>query len=490
MLILLCGALIGVLVEAFVSKALRPAVQLTLTLGSLMISLMQVWRVRDQQSLTAAMGSVVFDGPAALLQASILVIAIISVFLIADTENFTALAAALPGSEEERNALQSGNQVTEVYPLTLFAVSGMLLFPVANDLITLFVALEMLSLPLYLMAGLSRRRRLASQESALKYFLLGAFSSAFFLFGAAYLYGFSASISFGGIRQAIVGGGGNDVLLLIGMAFLSIGLLFKVGAVPFHAWSPDVYQGAPTPITAFMAAATKVAAFGAMLRIYYTVFANAQWSWTPVLSGIAIVTMLLGSLVAIAQRDVKRMLAYSSIAHAGFLLSGVIALNKAGLDATIFYLFAYGIATVGAFAVVTLVRDSAGEVTDLNRWKGLGKRSPFAATSFALFLLAFAGIPLTSGFIGKFSIFSAAYESGAKGVVIAGVLSSAIAAFFYIRVIVLMFFTDATEDGTSVQIPSILTQITVAIAAVITVALGVYPAPLLNLITDLAIFIR
>jgi NADH-quinone oxidoreductase subunit N len=490
MLILLGGALIGVLVEAFVSKALRPAVQLTLTLGSLLLALMQVWRIRGQQSLTAAMGSVTIDGPAVLLQASILIISIISVFLIADTENFTALAAALPGSKEERQALQSGNQVTEVYPLTLFAVAGMLLFPVASDLITLFVALEMLSLPLYLMAGLSRRRRLASQESALKYFLLGAFSSAFFLFGASYLYGFSASITFAGIRESVVGGSGNDVLLLIGIAFLSIGLLFKVGAVPFHAWSPDVYQGAPTPVTAFMAAATKVAAFGAMLRIYYTVFANAQWSWTPMLSGIAIVTMLLGSLVAIAQRDVKRMLAYSSIAHAGFLLSGVIALNKAGLDATIFYLFAYGVATVGAFGVVTLVRDSAGEVTDLNRWKGLGKRSPFAATAFALFLLAFAGIPLTSGFIGKFSIFSAAYESGAKGVVIAGVLSSAIAAFFYIRVIVLMFFTDATEDGTGVEVPSILTRATVVVAAVVTVALGVYPAPLLNFITDIATFIR
>ena len=490
MLFLLVGALIGVLVEAFVSKAARPAVQLTVTLGSLLLALMQLWQIRDQQSLTAAMGSVVFDGPAALLQASILIIAMISVFLIADGEHFAALPSALPGSEEEREAVQSGNQITEVYSLTLFAVAGMLLFTVANDLITLFVALEMLSLPLYLMAGLSRRRRLASQEAALKYFLLGAFSSAFFLFGAAYLYGFSSSISFSGIREAIVASGGNDVLLLIGMAFLSIGLLFKVGAVPFHAWSPDVYQGAPTPVTAFMAAATKVAAFGAMLRIYYTVFANAQWSWTPVLSGIAIVTMLLGSLVAIAQRDVKRMLAYSSIAHAGFLLSGVIALNKAGLDATIFYLFAYGIATVGAFAVVTLVRDSSGEVTDLNRWRGLGKRSPFAATTFTLFLLAFAGIPLTSGFIGKFSIFSAAYESGAKGVVIAGVLSSAIAAFFYIRVIVLMFLTDATEDGTSVEIPSILTRASIVIAAVITVALGVYPAPLLNFITDLAIFIR
>lgn len=490
MLILLGGALIGVLVEAFVSKALRPAVQLTLTLGSLILALMQVWRIRGEQSVSAAMGSVIFDGPAALLQGSILVISIIAVFLIADTENFTALAASLPGSDDEREALQSGNQVTEVYPLTLFAVSGMLLFPVASDLITLFVALEMLSLPLYLMAGLSRRRRLASQESALKYFLLGAFSSAFFLFGAAYLYGFSASITFAGIREAVVGGGGNDVLLLIGIAFLSIGLLFKVGAVPFHAWSPDVYQGAPTPITAFMAAATKVAAFGAMLRIYYTSFANAQWSWTPMLSGIAIVTMLLGSLVAIAQRDVKRMLAYSSIAHAGFLLSGVIALNKAGLDATLFYLFAYGVATVGAFGVVTLVRDSAGEVTDLNRWKGLGKRSPFAASAFALFLLAFAGIPLTSGFIGKFSIFSAAYESGAKGVVIAGVLSSAIAAFFYIRVIVLMFFTEATEDGTAVEIPSILTRSTILIAGIITVALGIYPAPLLNFITDIATFIR
>ena len=490
MLILLGGALIGVLVEAFVSKALRPAVQLTLTLGSLLLALMQVWRIRGQQSLTAAMGSVVIDGPAVLIQASILVISIISVFLIADTENFTALAAALPGSDEEREALKSGNQVTEVYPLTLFAVSGMLLFPIASDLITLFVALEMLSLPLYLMAGLSRRRRLASQESALKYFLLGAFSSAFFLFGAAYLYGYSASITFSGIREAVVGGGGNDVLLLIGISFLSIGLLFKVGAVPFHAWSPDVYQGAPTPVTAFMAAATKVAAIGAMLRIYYTSFANAQWSWTPMLSGIAIVTMLLGSLVAIAQRDVKRMLAYSSIAHAGFLLSGVIALNKAGLDATIFYLFAYGVATVGAFGVVTLVRDSAGEVTDLNRWKGLGKRSPFAASAFALFLLAFAGIPLTSGFIGKFSIFSAAYESGAKGVVIAGVLSSAIAAFFYIRVIVLMFFTDATEDGTSVEVPSVLTRSTIVIAGLVTLALGIYPAPLLNFITDIATFIR
>ena len=489
-LILLAGALIGVLVEAFASKALRPVMQLSITVGTLVLSLAQVWRIRNETSMTAAMGSVVIDGPAILLQASILIIAIISVFVIADTDHFTALAAALPGSDEERHAVQTGNQVTEVYPLTLFAISGMMLFPISTDLITLFVALEMLSLPLYLMAGLSRRRRLASQEAALKYFLLGAFSSAFFLFGMAYLYGYSASVTFAGIREAVVGGSGNDVLLLIGIAFVSIGLLFKVGAVPFHAWSPDVYQGAPTPITGFMAAATKVAAFGAMLRIYYTVFANAEWSWSPLMSAIAIITMLFGSLVAIAQRDVKRMLAYSSIAHAGFLLAGVITLNKAGLDASIFYLFAYGVATVGAFAIVTLIRDSGGEVTDLNRWKGLGKRSPWVATTFAGFLLAFAGIPLTSGFIGKFSIFSAAYESGAKGVVIAGVLSSAIAAFFYIRVIVLMFFTDPIQDGTSVEIPSVLTRVTIIFSITMTIALGVYPAPLLNVITNLATFIR
>ena len=490
MLIVLGGAIIGVLVEAFASKALRPIMQLSLTIGSLVLALVQVWRIRNEESMSAAMGSVVIDGPAVIMQASILIISLISILLIADTEHFTPLAAALPGSEEERHAVQSGNQVTEVYPLTLFAVAGMMIFPVATDLIMLFVALEVLSLPLYLMAGLSRRRRLASQESALKYFLLGSFASAFFLFGAAYLYGFSGSISFSGIQAAVVGGTGNDVLLLIGMSFLSVGLLFKVGAVPFHSWTPDVYQGAPTPITAFMAAATKVAAFGAMLRIYYTVFANAEWSWNPVISAIAIISMILGSLVAIAQRDVKRMLAYSSIAHAGFLLSGIIALNKAGLDASIFYLFAYGIATVGGFAVVTLVRDSSGEVTDLNRWKGLGKRSPFAASAFALFLLAFAGIPLTSGFIGKFSIFSAAYENGATAVVITGVLSSAIAAFFYIRVIVLMFFTDSVEDGTAVEVPSILTRATIVIAAVITLVLGVYPAPVLDFITDLAIFIR
>ena len=489
-LIVLAGALIGVLTEAFAPRSARASSQLFITLTALVLSLASVIRLRNTSSTTAAMESVTFDGAGMLLQASILIISIIAVLLLADQENFTALASALPGSDEERASLQKDLRVTEIYPLTLFAVAGMMLFPVATDLITLFVALEVLSLPLYLLAGLSRRRRLMSQEAALKYFLLGAFSSAFFLMGIAYLYGYSASTTFAGIHASVVGGTGNDIYLLLGIAFLSIGLLFKVGAVPFHAWSPDVYQGAPTAVTAFMAAATKVAAFGAMLRIFYVSFAEALWQWRPALIAIALITMIFGSLVAIAQRDVKRMLAYSSIAHAGFLLSGVIALNKSGLDASIFYLFAYGVATVGAFGIVTLVRDSAGEVTDLNRWSGLGKRSPWVATAFAGFLLAFAGIPLTSGFIGKFSIFSAAYESGSTAILITGVLSSAIAAFFYIRVIVLMFFKDPVEDGTSVVIPSVYRQVTIIVSSVVTFALGIYPTPLINFIQSTASFLR
>ncbi len=489
-LIVLAGALIGVLIEAFASRAARHSSQLFISIFSLVASFGALMMVRNESSTDAAMGSVAFDGAGVLLQAAVLIIAMLSIFLISDQENFTPVAAAVPGSEEEKHALQADIRVTEVFPLTLFAVAGMLLFPVATDLITLFVALEVLSLPLYLMAGLSRRRRLASQEAALKYFLLGAFSSAFFLLGIAYLYGYSGSITLAGIQESVIGGSGNDVFLLIGIAFLSIGLLFKVGAVPFHAWSPDVYQGSPTAITGFMAAATKVAAFGAILRIFYVAFANAEWQWKPALVIISIITMVFGSVVAITQRDVKRMLAYSSIAHAGFLLAGVIALSKSGLESSIFYLFAYGVATVGTFGIVSLIRDSSGEVGDLNRWSGLGKRSPLLASTFAFFLLAFAGIPLTSGFIGKFSIFSAAYESGNTSILIAGVLSSAVAAFFYIRVIVLMFFKDPVEDGTSVLIPSALTTITITISAVITLILGVFPAPLIDFIASTAFFIR
>jgi len=490
MIIVFAGAIIGVIVEAFVRGSMRRFVQSLLTPATLLIALFQVIANRDVVTPTAAVNSVIIDGPAHLAQGVILVLSLIGLLFILDVDSFAPQAAALPGSEEEKRAIAVGRQQTEVFPLLLFSVAGMMLFTASNDLITLFVALEVLSLPLYLMAGLSRKRRLFSQESALKYFLLGAYSSAFFIFGAAFIYGFAGSVNFSAIRNAVVGGYANDVILLIGIVFISVGLLFKVGAVPFHAWTPDVYQGAPTPITGFMAAATKVAAFVAMLRIFYTVFDGNVWQWQPILTGVAIITMVVGSIVAIAQRDVKRMLAYSSIAHAGFLLTGVIAFNKSGLESTLFYLFVYGVATLGAFGIITLIQDGQGEVTDLNRWAGLGKKSPVIASLFTLFLLSFAGIPLTSGFIGKFSIFSAAYEGGVTSVVIVGVLTSAIAAFFYIRVVVLMFFQDPSDSTVSVTLPTLRSSIGVWSAAIVTVVLGVLPTSTLSFVTDPAIFDR
>jgi NADH-quinone oxidoreductase subunit N len=489
-LIILGAALAGVLVEAFVKQAWRARIQLVLALGAIVISLQQLFRVRNATSSIAAVTSVSIDGVGIFMQGAILVFAFLGILIIADQDNFAPQASALPGSSEEATALQSGKQQTEVFPLTLFAVAGMMIFPIATDFITLFVALEVLSLPLYLMVGLSRRRRLLSQEAALKYFLLGAYSSAFFLFGAALLYGYSGSLSLNGLTDAIRGAGGNDVFLLLGIAFLSVGLLFKVGVVPFHSWTPDVYQGAPTPITGFMAAATKAAAFGATLRIFYVGLDAAQVSWKPIISVIAVITMIVGSVAAISQRDMKRMLAFSSIAHSGFILTAVVSLNKNALSATLFYLLAYGVATIGAFGIVTLVRDSAGEVSDVNRWVGLGKKSPLVASAFSLFLLSFAGIPLTSGFVGKFSIFSAAYESGNIYLVVAGVLSSAIAVFFYLRIILMLFFADATNDSVSVIIPSLLTRISISTSVIATIILGVAPSLLLNIAQNFAYYLR
>lgn len=490
MLIIFAAAVIGVIVEAFVSAKLRPSLQLAISLGAVILAFTQVIMLRGTATATAAMDSVVIDGPVLFLQGTILVLTFLGLLLIADFEQFTAQASAIPGSQEEASALKTGKIQTEIYPLALFAVGGMMLFPAASDLITLFVALEVLSLPLYLMAGLARRRRMLSQEAALKYFLLGAYSSAFFLFGSAFLYGFAGKVSFQGIHNVITSGPGNDVFLLIGISAISVGLLFKVGAVPFHAWTPDVYQGAPTAVTAFMAAATKVAAFGAALRIFYTAISGAEWNWQPLITVVAIFTMLVGSLIAIVQRDVKRMLAYSSIAHAGFLLTGILALNQSGVTATLFYLASYGLTTMGAFALVSLVRDSSGEVTDLNRWVGLARRSPQLAAIFSLFLLSFAGIPLTAGFIGKFTIFSAAYENGAIAVVVSGVIASAIAAFFYIRVIVMMFFNEPDSDSVAISIPSRFTMAVIWIAAIATLILGVFPTPLLDAIASLSTFVR
>jgi NADH-quinone oxidoreductase subunit N len=480
------AAIAGVLVEAFVPAVVRWRTQAAVAALGMLGALVAVALLAGDHVITADT-AISVDGPALFLQGTIAVLGVACVMLVADRTPgmdggaFVAQAAATPGTSEEVESARSGRLQTEVFPLMMFAVTGMMLFPASNDLLLLFVALEVLSLPLYLLCGLARRRRLLSQEAAVKYFLLGAFSSAFFLYGLALLYGYAGSVSLGAIHDAAVSGRHSDTLLFLGLALLSVGLLFKIGAAPFHSWIPDVYQGAPTPITAFMASATKVAGFGALLRVFYVSFDGLSWEWRPVAWGVAILTMVVGSLFAITQTDVKRMLAYSSVAHAGFILIGVIALNKAGLSGSMFYLLTYGITTVGAFGILTLVRDPDGEATHLSRWAGLGRRSPMVAGVFALFLLALAGIPLTSGFTGKFAVFSAGVSGGATPLVIVGVLTSAMAAFFYVRVIVLMFFAEPLEDGPVVVTPGGATSSAIAVAVAVTVILGVFPQPLLNL---------
>jgi NADH-quinone oxidoreductase subunit N len=399
-------------------------------------------------------------------------------------------ASALPGSLEDLELARTGRVQTEIFPLAMFAFGGMLVFPACNNLLLMFVALEVFSLPLYLMAGLARRRRLLSQEAAVKYFLLGAFASAFFLYGVALLYGYAGSVDLGDVLAATQQSGKSDSLLFLGMAMLGIGLLFKVGAVPFQAWTPDVYQGSPTPVTALMAACTKVAAFGALLRVFYVGFGTTTWDWRPMMWGVAILTMIGGALLAVTQTDVKRMLAYSSIAHTGFLLVGVVAVNKSGLSGTLFYLVTYGFMTLASFAVVGLVRDSSGEATHLAQWAGLGRRSPLVGGVFALLLFALAGIPLTSGFMAKFAVFKAAIEGGATTLVIIGVLASAVTAFFYARVVVLMFFQEPAEDGPTVAVPSAGTAVAIAVGVAVTVLLGVLPQPVLDLAGKAALFVR
>jgi NADH-quinone oxidoreductase subunit N len=489
LLIVFGVAILGVIVEAFLPRRTRYTAQVILSLAALVAALVSTIGLAGSK-LLAAEGSIAVDGFTLFLWGTILVLSIVSLLLVAERSvdggvtAFAGQAAALPGTDAEREALARRLEQTEVFPLFLFAVGGMLLFPAANDLLMMFVALEVLSLPLYLLCGLARRRRLLSQEAAMKYFLLGAFASAFFLYGMALLYGYAGTVSFGGIATAVGGRVGLDGLLLGGTALIAVGLLFKIGAAPFHMWTPDVYQGAPTAITAFMAACTKIAAIGALLRLFYVALGAARWDWQPMIWVVAILTMGVGAVLALTQSDIKRMLAYSSIAHAGFLLVGFVGVrDEIGVNtsAILFYLAAYGFATVGAFAIVTLVRDASGEATHLSRWVGLGKRAPLVAGVMALFLLAFAGIPLTSGFMGKWAVFSAAWQGGAWPLVVVGVVASVVAAFFYVRVIVLMFFNEPAAEGPTVAVPSMFTSVAVAIGVAATVVLGLIPEPLLQL---------
>ena len=494
-LIVLGAACLGVLVEAFVPPGRRRLVQVVVAVAGLLGALVAVALLAGDPGRLVVEKAIAVDGPTLFVQGTLCVLGILSVLLLSEDSldssggDIVSRASVRPGSREDLQLAEHQGIQTEVYPLAMFALAGMLLFPACNNLILMFIALEVLSLPLYLMSGLARRRRLLSQEAAVKYFLLGAFASAFFLYGLALLYGYAGTVDLDGIFAATGLAESNELLLYLGLALLAVGLLFKVGAVPFQAWTPDVYQGAPTAVTAFMASATKVAAFGALLRVLYVGFGDVRWDWRPMMWAVAIVSMVVGGVLAVTQTDVKRMLAYSSIAHTGFLLVGVVAIDRQGLAGTLFYLLTYGFTTLASFAVVSLVRDAGGEATHLSAWAGLGRKSPLVAGVFAFLLFALAGIPLTSGFIAKFAVFRAAVDDAAVLVVV-GVLASAVTAFFYARVVVLMFFHEPAPDGPTVSIPSAYTTAAIALGVTVTFVLGVFPQPLLDLADAAALFTR
>ncbi|MBM6404922.1 NADH-quinone oxidoreductase subunit NuoN [Phycicoccus sp. CSK15P-2] len=497
MLVVVAGALVGVLVEAFAPRALRHTIQVALTVATLLVALvvLAVWS-RGHLAITLG-GSIAIDGVALFLQGTLLALSVIGVLVMAErfggvgSDAFTPMGASTPGSAQEDAATRAGYATSEAFPLTLFAVLGMMVFVAANDLITMFVGLEVLSLPLYVMTGLARRRRLLSQEAALKYFLLGAFSSAFFLFGAALLYGYAGSSDLSRISSAIQTNGGDlDGLLLPGVVLTLVGLLFKVGAVPFHSWTPDAYQGAPTPVTGFMAACTKLAAFGAILRLTYVGVEANRFDWRIGVVAVAILTMVVGAVLSVTQTDVKRLLAYSSVAHAGFILVGVLAFSQQAIGGVMFYLMAYGATTIAAFAIVTMVRQDGSEASHLSQWAGLGRNHPVVAGAFAFLLLAFAGIPATSGFMAKFVTFAPAVQSGTSGVVmvVVGVLASAVTAFVYVRLIVLMYFTEPVP-GVVALTPSVPSTIAITVGVVVTLVAGVAPSWILQLAGNASTFL-
>ena len=394
---------------------------------------------------------------------------------------FAALTIWLTRDYLERE----GAHEAEFYVLVLFATAGMMMMASAADLIVVFLALETFSLALYVLVGF-RRGSLGGQESALKYFLLGSFSSAFFLLGIAMAFGAAGTTNYysEGAGDSIVrflsSTPATDVtLMIIGAGLLIVGLGFKIAAVPFHAWTPDAYQGAPSPVTGFMAAASKLAGFAALLRLLDAVLYPLRWDWRPMVIGIAVITMLVGSILAVVQEDLKRLLAYSSIAHAGFILTGVIAASDRGVSGSLFYLGTYGITVLGAFAVVSILSGRGESRVRLNDFKGLFYENPLLCGALTLFLFSLAGVPITAGFVGKLVVFGAAIEAGYAWLAVVGVIASAIAAFFYLRVLVVMYMQEPDQPREA-QTSGPLSTGVVAVAAAATLIFGLLWGPLVQ----------
>ncbi len=448
--------------------------------------LVRQWReVQDHGPITTIAGMLRVDG--------------FGVFLGGVVVVATVLALLLSVSYIERERLEGA----EYLALVLLSATGMLAMTTANDLVIVFLALEILSIPLYVLAAFDRRR-LASQEAGIKYFVLGAFSSAVFLYGVALVYGATGTTSLTGISRFL---SANTLLdegvLLIGLGLLLVGLGFKVAAVPFHMWTPDVYQGAPTPVTAFMSSATKVAGFAALLRVFQVSFPLFRNDWRPAVGALAILSLALGSIAAVVQNDVKRMLAYSSIAHAGYILIGFAAAAVAdggasarGLQSALFYLLVYAFMTIGAFAVVTMVARSSHDARHtLSEYRGLAAQRPALAALLAFFLLAQAGVPFTGGFVAKLQVFAAAVDAREYYLAIAGVVAAVVAAFFYLRVVVTMYTggdepAEAAEPGRRPLRVDPPAAVVLGATAAFTLVLGILPGAFLDLAKDATFLLR
>jgi len=366
-------------------------------------------------------------------------------------------------------------ETSEYHALLLFSISGQCLMADSNDLIMVFIGLEISSIASYILAGYLRDDKRAN-EASLKYFLLGSFATAFFLYGVALIYGATKSVNLTLVRQAIAGQDApSPVFIGVAAALMFVGLAFKVSAAPFQVWAPDVYQGAPTPISAFLSAGPKAAAFAVFLRIFMTALEPIGNGWEPLVWGAALLSMIVGNFAALLQTDIKRMLAYSSIAHAGYVLVALAARSDVGVAAAMFYLAGYALMNVGAFTAVSTLTGKGERYTSIDDFAGLGQKQPLTAAMFSIFLLSLIGVPLTGGFFGKFYIFKAAMESHLVWLTVLGLLSSAVAAYYYLRILVVMYMKEPSEATVNAEPLSPGLSLALILPAVGTLALGIFP---------------
>jgi NADH-quinone oxidoreductase subunit N len=460
-IVAVCG-LVVLLVQAFTPREGSSALLAPLSLAGIAGAFAAVVLTARGRGLGAVLGgSVAADQYSLFFHALILGIAAVAVLLSPSYLRAT------------------GRERGEYYGLLLFSVVGMLGLVSSLDLVSIFVALEIMSVAVYALAAF-HRDRLESQESAVKYFITGAFSSAFFLYGVALLYGLSGSTSLARIAQAAAASGqtGQHGLALLGVGFLLVGFGFKVASVPFHMWAPDVYEGAPTTVTALMSAGVKAAAFGAFLRVFLQALPSLAAQWQPAVAILAVLSMVVGNLGALAQSNIKRMLAFSSVAHAGYLLTALVAAPGLGPEAILFYLVAYAAVNLGGFGAIAALARGNREPLSLDDMAGLGERRPLLAAGLTVFLISLTGVPISAGFVGKFHLFRAAVEAGYTSLAIVGMLMSVVSAYYYLRVVVAMYMREPVGEDVWAPV-GVASGVALAVAVAATLILGVYPGPLL-----------